>query len=304
MKSQAPPSELEAFLEQVIDKLADGIVGRPRSTRSSTGHASSCARPTATGRCPSSPPPRSSRALPCPPRPAGWGHRAGPFQGDNVHFTCGSGFTGTAAIRAAYPCGARQLQGSVEVTCGEETCSEDALQFVTMSLETVQLLQGEFFQCASPGAPQPPFQPFSHTAGLRLTNRHPSRTIAVNLATIRDSNDPASRTQPCQGAQCDQILGPCFAFLAPSPDPASPPPFATSPQLVYDCEQVEDSPLPPGTNLCNDPPIHSTGRVIVQATFCTPESPARDAFCDAGKVVLQQLAPHASFPARQVNECP
>jgi hypothetical protein len=169
--------------------------------------------------------------------------------------------------------------------------------------ETVQYLPFEFFQCATPGSTVS-FQPFTHTVGLRFRNKNPSRTIAINFVTVRGGNDPRSHTQPCQGAQCDGILGPCFVFLEPSPDPANPPPGAISPQLVYDCAQVQRTPLPPGTNLCLSPPIMEATKVIVQATYCTFDSPARPVFCGAGKTMLQTLQAFPSFPYIEVLGCP
>ena len=290
--------ELEGFLEQVVDKLAEGTVGASQVDGILERARLKICETYRDKEVPIQP----TRQIVQDPTPANVG-TLGLFGADNVPFTCNPGVSGTATVRAEYPCGARRLEGSVEVTCGEETCTEDAvLQYVTPSFETIQRVNGEFFQCASD--PQVKFQPFTHTVGLRFTNRHPSRTVAINFLLVQDSNYDPFDTQRCVGEACDRILGPCFAFLAPSPDPANPPPLATSPQLVYDCEQLERSPVPPGTNLCLSEPLHQNTRVVFQATFCTPESPAKDTFCNAGKTMLQQLQPFRSFPAREVNTCP
>lgn len=209
----------------------------------------------------------------------------GPYNPDNVHFTCNPGFAGTATIRVVYKCGLHDLEGEVKVTCGEETCAEDAAADILPTVTQLQFLDQGIRACEN--TPFPPHRVFTRTAGIRFQNLNPTRTVAISFVIKDTTNAPRFDRPPCMGSECDNVVGRCFVFL---------PPGATSPEAAYNCESVSNSPVVDGTSPCVSGPVMSTERVIAHATYCDFESSNKALFCeDVSRFLLETETPHASF---------
>ena len=146
-------AQLEGFLDEVVDKLSSGAIGA-----SELDGVLDRARLKLCGiyrdrEEPIQPTPQIFAGAPIPAAAGA----LQPFNQDNVHFSCAPGFNGTATFPAAYACGARKLAGSVQVTCGEETCTEDALQDLVRNLGDRPVPPGRVLPVREPrGAPGVP----------------------------------------------------------------------------------------------------------------------------------------------------
>jgi hypothetical protein len=192
----------------------------------------------------------------------------GPYNEDNVHFTCNpAGFTGTTTIRVVYPCGREFLEGEVEVTCGEETCTEDAVDFLEVTFPTVEIgIEHPFCNIVE--------QLETRTTYLHVRNIHPTRTVRWAGALYVQSDEqslpkgicegdnllPGETIENClssRGFGCDIAAG---EFLAPGQDGR----FDT----IFTCRS-ERTFNPLESSKCDDHVLETlTGTFIVQAVYC------------------------------------
>ena len=131
----------------------------------------------------------------------------GPFNADTVLFTCKPGVSDTVTVRAEYLCGFRTLKGEVDITCGEETCAEDAAGDVETILREVQLLDEGVEQCEN--TPVDSYHVLTRTMGIKWKNKNPTRTIAISFVIKDTANAERYDTPPCMGTECDGALGRC-----------------------------------------------------------------------------------------------
>jgi hypothetical protein len=239
----------------------------------------------------------------------------GPYNEDNVHFTCNpAGFTGTATIRIVYPCGAgnRKLEGSAEVTCGMEPCTEDASNSIR-----VDATPTSFFNIPSScGFVKEMLD--RQDAAITVTNTHATRTIKIAAVLYRESDRQQITRGPCQAdnlipgetleqclesrvAGCDHALsGPGVGFsgfLRPG---------ETSLAVPYICSQ-EFIFVPFGSNgTCGESLLETvTENWIVQAVFCDNNENAEKNFCPQMDLTMKTFGqPSANWGHIEKNGCP
>jgi hypothetical protein len=210
----------------------------------------------------------------------------GNLQEESVQFACGSGTNGQVTLRVERGCGARAdgagpriLTGQVRVTCGKETCTESALGSLAISQSL-----GVFDRPSPCGF-------LKETLDLRIAdvffqNTHPTRTLALAVIGIQESDKQSISRGPCEDIGNFSSVEECVERIAAGCN--TPPGLFLSPGQkstfghLLNCRREELFNPEDGSSsgTCGDLEIETiTGHVLAQAVYCDDFQTAQEVFC-------------------------
>ena len=226
------------------------------------------------------------------------------LQDESVDFFCTLNDVGTVTFNVSRPCGikGRVLTGQAQVNCFGETCMEDAIGSLEVTVIPGTVGVNDSF-CTN--IKESGFE--NRSAFIHVRNTHPTRTIRWAGVSYIESDKQDLPKGPCSEANLlpNQTLQDCLdstgagcdgphGFIGPGEDESFDPIFTCLREGIY-----------PGNGTCGDQELETeTGTYIIQAVFCD-DFDRQMPFCDAvNSFMKRQGEPSPLWSHREITECP
>lgn len=238
------------------------------------------------------------------------------LQDESIDFYCSINTQGVVTIRAERECGfgraggsPRKLTGETTITCGQESCLEDA----SGSIQVEVLPTSSFSIPSHCGFLQQRLS--RQDATITVRNLHPTRSIRIAAVKYRKSDSRNLTRGPCEGDNIPTGLtvGECVnsrtagcnsgfrAFLSPNDGSDS---FHTSEPIPFICAQEFVYTPPDSDGTCGESVIETVKEHwVIQAVFCDNAENAEE-FCTQMDLTMTTFGmPSANWSAVEKAGC-